>query len=336
MRVASIADKSRPDYWPRRIKAIEDQIAAQRTARSLQSAEIGAGGITVQGGAIILQDNRGSTVASLDQGGIHVNPGAGKTSIALQIGTDSGNPAGELLFMSSHGDPAAPARVLLQDGSGAGFPALVLASQQATNGQNTSVQVAPDSLWLYANAPSSSGNYASVGLTPTGLSVTTSGLNGDTADFVMRGTGVGATLDMGNVSLQANQAPELRVLAPGGTTYLPCRASSFPTGSSREIKQDVEPIPFDSVAAVEAAPAQQWSYRPEFADEHGLRHIGPFAEDLPADLVTTTDGIKGVDLLSLVGVLWDAVGKLSARVSALEAAQTTTGATTEVAAPAGQ
>jgi hypothetical protein len=34
MKVSDIAEKSRPDYWPRRFKKLEDEVAKLRTARS--------------------------------------------------------------------------------------------------------------------------------------------------------------------------------------------------------------------------------------------------------------------------------------------------------------
>lgn len=125
-------------------------------------------------------------------------------------------------------------------------------------------------------------------------------------------------LDFTSVRLQGIDT-ELRCLQAGSTTvYVPIRASSFPTSSSREVKEGIADIDFDTVEAIKAAPAQTWRYKASFADE-GLTHVGPMAEDLPDVLVHDSDGVPSVDLLSLVGTLWDAVARLTERIEALEA-----------------
>lgn len=60
-----IADKGRADYWPRRIAALEARIKELETARSLENAHVGAGGITLgNNGSLTIQDADGRVVAT--------------------------------------------------------------------------------------------------------------------------------------------------------------------------------------------------------------------------------------------------------------------------------
>lgn len=290
MRLSQIDDKNRPDYWPRKIRQLETEIAKLRTARS--------------GNATVI----------------------GQPTADLQIYTVSSN--GDALSADSHALVAfappgtAPADLVK-------FPCLYAHELAAGD---------PTTVVLNVFGPAAGGAaYGQGGLVFDGSSATM--LQGHDSIQVTQDGGLAvrrhhdgtSTTDAGRVDpysvafnsgvAVADGGTEARIVQDGSTgpTYMPIRASSFPTGSSREIKTDVVEIPFDSVAAIKAAAAQQWRYLPEYAHED-LTHIGPMAEDLPAALVTETDGIKGVDLLSLVGTLWDAVGKLAARVEALEAA----------------
>lgn len=101
---------------------------------------------------------------------------------------------------------------------------------------------------------------------------------------------------------------------PNGGGYVPCVASAFETGSSAHLKNNIRVLDFDPIAAIQAAPAKLWNYRPE-ASEDNRTKIGPIAESLP-DLVRHNDN---VDLAAMVGVLWAAVDSLSRRVEELEA-----------------
>lgn len=103
----------------------------------------------------------------------------------------------------------------------------------------------------------------------------------------------------------------------GSGGFVPVRASSFPISSSRAVKRDLAELPFDALAAVRAARVQQWRYIEEHATEDVV-HISPMAEDLPPELVSEHDKVKGVDLLSLVGTLWEAVRQLSDEVNDLK------------------
>lgn len=112
----------------------------------------------------------------------------------------------------------------------------------------------------------------------------------------------------------------------GSGGFVPVRASSFPISSSRAVKRDLANLPFNALAAVRAASVQQWRYTEEHATEDVV-HISPMAEDLPPELVSEHDKVKGVDLLSLVGTLWEAVRQLSDEVNDLKE-QVRTGSST--------
>lgn len=310
MRVSRIADKSRPDYWPRRMKAVEDEVAALRTARTLEAASIGAGGLTV-----------------VDEGAITFAPSSGSQPITMRHHLTDDDTAG-LIEWSTPARATKPAQIRGYNGTN-NYPGIEILTPDAdADGVNDAqIGVGPyDGVTLQHGFPFGGEANAS-------LKVSRGTINGgpvaSVAIQVDDGAGHGGAWSF-STSPNGLNAPngctwqavpsvvEWRAAASDGSGYVPVRASSFPTGSSREIKQNIEAVPFDSVAAITAAPALQWEYREGYAHEPGVRHIGPMAEDLPADLVTVTDGVKGVDLLSLVGTLWDAVGKLSARVAALE------------------
>lgn len=310
MRVSGIADKSRPDYWPRRIKAIEDAVASLRTARTLEAASIGAGGLTV-----------------VDEGAITFAPAAGAQPITMRHHLSDDDTAG-LIEWSTPAHPTAPAQIRGYDGTNDYCGIEILSPDADGDGvDDAQLSVAPyDGVSMQHGFPFAGEANAS-------LKVHRYTLNGNKIAAVeiqvVNDVGGGGAWSFSTSPSGLNgpngctwQAPasavEWRAVASDGSGYVPVRASSFPTGSSREIKEAIEAVPFDSVEAISAAPALQWQYREGYAHEPGVRHIGPMAEDLPADLVIETDGVKGVDLLSLVGTLWDAVGKLSARVAALE------------------
>lgn len=98
----------------------------------------------------------------------------------------------------------------------------------------------------------------------------------------------------------------------------PLTCSSLTQSSTRDAKTDIGELPFDALAAITAAPAQSWRYR---SDRSGApAHYGPMLEDLPAYLRVDPDDPgedAGVDLGSLIGVLWAAVRQLRAQVSEL-------------------
>lgn len=123
----------------------------------------------------------------------------------------------------------------------------------------------------------------------------------------------GTAMMSGDSSAVKATGGKVHIMGKDGSGYVPCVASAYETGSSRELKTDIQPLDFDPVSVVETAQAHRWRYRPEYSRD-GHEHVGPLAEDLP-DLLRRGEAVS---LTDLVGVLWEAVGKLAGRVSVLE------------------
>lgn len=283
----------------RRVLDVEKRVAQQAAARTLDAATIGSGGLVVK-----------------DSGSISVNPDG--TSIALRTyGAPGTEQISALEFASADKSLAAtPARILLVD-SGAGS-LLEMTSIPNAAGDTAYVSVAGSGgAQMSANSPSTGKGvtfYVNAGASSPAAEQASATISGLGSAFMFHGSAI----DIGGVRLFAldTTSPEWRCQTNGGT-YVPIRAASFPVGSSRAVKTDIAPIPFDVLAAIEAAKPMQWRYSKDFAEDP-VAHISPMAEDLPADLVAEVDGVKTVDLTSLVGTLWEAVGQLSARIRELE------------------
>lgn len=108
MNLSRIADKSRPDYLARRLKALEDEVARLRTARTLNAAEIGAGGgIYLPGGIPAITGTDGIngaavTAASIPEAALGFTlPGGTKVTIAT--GAPSSPAVGDLWLDASSG-----------------------------------------------------------------------------------------------------------------------------------------------------------------------------------------------------------------------------------------
>lgn len=97
------------------------------------------------------------------------------------------------------------------------------------------------------------------------------------------------------------------------TAHIPMYASAFTPLSSIDSKTNIRDIPLDLSAVLAAAPSKMWE-RPDSP----LQYIGPMAEDLPKAIQRDMgDGNLGFDLVSMVGILWDQVHKLTKRVDEL-------------------
>lgn len=177
---------------------------------------------------------------------------------------------------------------------------------------------------------------AVIGVGSVGLSVTNFGLQvldagfGNPARIVMGSTGSISHVEedatswrllVGNAGLVFPQSiAEVRVRSFLDSAYVPIRASAFTVTSTREAKQDIRDLGWSATEVVANARAHQYRYQDAHADPDRL-HFGPMAEDLPAELVDNTDpDLPALDLATLVGVLWGAVGELTARVKELECA----------------
>lgn len=114
---------------------------------------------------------------------------------------------------------------------------------------------------------------------------------------------------------------EADVTSPDQSAYRPMKASAFPIGSSATIKRDFAKLPGSALAAVRQAPGGvRWRYVGDEDDEP--LHIGPIAETLPSWLVRPARTLAPdevappqsdtVDVVSLLGTLWEAVRELDA------------------------
>lgn len=126
-----------------------------------------------------------------------------------------------------------------------------------------------------------------------------------------------------NAALQFGQG-RLYCLGNNLSTRIPIEASAFPVGSSRATKDQIEPVPFPALSAVESAPSYRWEYRADQTDGDGRpkvadRHVSPMAEDLPPEIVREDEtGFLTVDIRDQLGVLWEAVRELSIKVEKLQ------------------
>jgi len=91
----------------------------------------------------------------------------------------------------------------------------------------------------------------------------------------------------------------------GDGGYVRVYASEFVTASSSDYKDNITQIPsnYNALQKIGNAPVYTWTYKPSYAASGGSG-IGPLVENLPAE-VKNEDGT--VNLLSLVGVLWQAL-----------------------------
>ena len=154
--------------------------------------------------------------------------------------------------------------------------------------------------------------------TAVGYRASTAGYVGS---FVWGGSlsGASATTD----SIRVTAHGQFAARAPGGfrfrtnqtlTTGCDLAAGSgvFSCSSSRALKEDFETVDGEDVLArIRAVPVTTWSYT---AEGHGVRHMGPFAEDFRAAFGLGTDDTT-IGLLDIDGVNFAGVQALERRTS---------------------
>lgn len=126
--------------------------------------------------------------------------------------------------------------------------------------------------------------------------------------------GVISNSGFGDSALQF-AANEVSITNGAMNAFRTCRASAFTVSSSVAVKKKIRPLPFSALDVVTSAPSKLWRYRSDHAED-SIEHVGPMAEDLPAELVRDGDS-PAVDIMSLVGTLWAAVAELSGKLDAL-------------------
>lgn len=139
----------------------------------------------------------------------------------------------------------------------------------------------------------------------------------------------------------------LSVIAPGTGALAPIQASNVAAPSGRDTKTNIEPLGFDALAALRAAPVSAWEYiadqtrparppgilpgpigadgapqdrpLPPFDFTHRVpRHIGPMADDLPAEVILPGEnGEPLLDYGSMIGTLVRAVQQIADTVDNL-------------------
>ena len=293
-------------FLMRRINDLQTQIDSVRSRGVITMAR---GDFTVtDNGAIVVQSASGQKVV------VNVTPAASQVSLYGQMPTWG---------------PATIRMVELTGGQGQYDPASFVLSS-AANANNDKATLTLDTVSPTFKSHSGTLNTDAT-VTPLGSSTNNSGGGGPVVSFglgsqqmrfdgnsIAVSTAAGAGASMLNFGVGY-----LAALAPGFPTpsYIPIKASAFTVSSDEAVKTDIVEMPFDSVKAIQDAPAMHWRYRDEQAADDG-GHVGPMAGALPEQItVTEADGSMSVDLLSLVGTLWDAVSKLTARIEALESAR---------------
>lgn len=281
------------DAFFAKLEELQRKLNAARNAANIQNSAItGGSGLTIQdpsGQAIRLLVGTDSvskmlfTPPTVDQ----VQDWAAN----IAFDPDGSYGGGELTFSS----PCAPISRFDNQPAQIGF--LNLTSGDGVSGVG-SVGLTTDNVQLQVLG-SGFGNPGRIAIGALGTSAS---IQEDAASWRMIG---------GDASLVFPQTTsEVRVRDFGNTVYTVIRASAFTVTSTREAKQDIEDFGWSPAAVVAAAKAQRYRYLPEHADPARL-HFGPMAEDLPAELVDNTDpDVPALDLGTLVGVLWGAVGEL--------------------------
>lgn len=96
------------DTVNRRIKALEKKVAQLEGARRLEAASIGAGGLTVRGGGIYIEDANGNLLLTLDADGLTATPLGliGNGALASPVSPAVANQESSAVFTSGVADYA--------------------------------------------------------------------------------------------------------------------------------------------------------------------------------------------------------------------------------------
>jgi len=86
--------------------------------------------------------------------------------------------------------------------------------------------------------------------------------------------------------------------------------------SSREYKENIRPLEV-GLEALKKMQAYQYDYKPEYSNRK--EQVGVMVEDSPKEIVVEEDGLKGINIYSLVGFMVNCINELNAKVEKLEA-----------------
>lgn len=86
--------------------------------------------------------------------------------------------------------------------------------------------------------------------------------------------------------------------------------------SSRQYKENIRPLDI-GLEALKKMQAYQYDYKPEYSNRKDV--IGVMVEDSPKEIVLEEEGLKGIEIYSLVGFMVNCINELNAKVEKLEA-----------------
>jgi hypothetical protein len=156
----------------------------------------------------------------------------------------------------------------------------------------------------FSGSPTFSGTFTAQGLATFNANINSSGYGG---------TGTYTYVGSGNEVRITNT-----LFGGGGPTYVPCRASSFPTGSSIVYKDNlvkIEESGIDSLSLINSA--QVWKYHLKSNLEMGVfdkPKVGVISE--MADPLYRDE--NGVDPYTMVSISWKAIQQMTERIEQLE------------------
>jgi hypothetical protein len=134
-----------------------------------------------------------------------------------------------------------------------------------------------------------------------------------------------------NCSIRFSEGPgpafggEVDIMIRNAATWGPVRASAFNVSSGRSVKEGFRDPDWSALEVLRNAPSKLWKYKKSYTPGEFLQ-MGPVADDLPAELVTSiaaNEGeplIKGVDLYTMIGLLWRVVFDLDESLDEVRAA----------------
>lgn len=134
-----------------------------------------------------------------------------------------------------------------------------------------------------------------------------------------------------NSAIRFNEGPgpafagEVDVLIRNANAYGPIRASAYNIGSGKDVKQDFEDPSWSAMTVLRNAPSKKWRYKANYAPSQ-QQMMGPIAEDLPPEFVHQVRlgpgfaPTKSTDLLTLLGIVWQAIRDLDEELDDLRKA----------------
>lgn len=158
-------------------------------------------------------------------------------------------------------------------------------------------------------------------LTPGAVNCGPIGCAGVTSTGDIRGWGLyGNGIAIGGGTITCGDVHAAGVYCNGVACYGNVTAESYTTGvpSSRELKRDIRPVEESHLDTIRNAPLYHWRYSPGAVDHLDPEQwrMGPMADDLPADTVTTSEHGPAPELTGMLYRAWGAIRELDEVVAA--------------------